>query len=73
MRIVDTFQVYSDYKLVHDSSGKFGENQFKLPITAEAMEEIKPEFAIEYEFYEFCKQRLDEQYRRLTTPQHDMA
>ena len=50
---------------MNDLNAKFGENQFKIPISKDAMEEIRPNFDIEYEFYEYCKQRLDEQYKAL--------
>lgn len=44
---------------------KLGENQFKVPITKDVMDKLKPSFSVEYEFYDFCKQRLDAQYKAL--------
>ena len=40
-------------------------NHIKVPVNNEVLEKIKPKFAHEYEFYEFCKQRLFIQWSNL--------
>ena len=41
-------------------------NEIKLPVTDDVLAKIKPNFSNEYEFYEFCKQRLFEQWGSIT-------
>ena len=38
-------------------------NKMKKPTAKEILEKIKPKFSHEYEFYQFCKQRLLQQYQ----------
>ena len=59
------FQIYENWQLEKGSAMKFGENQFKVPATEEVMTRLRSNFSIEYEFYEFCKKRLDRQYKSL--------
>ena len=60
-------QIYTEYEAVRASNWdlRHGENKFKIPITKEALSIVKKNFTVELEFYEFCKQRLDEQYKKL--------
>ena len=59
------FQTYENWPLEKGSAMKFGENQFKVPATEAVMTRLRSNFSIEYEFYEFCKKRLDRQYKSL--------
>ena len=59
------FQIYENWQLEKGSAMKFGENQFKVPATEAVMTRLRSNFSIEYEFYEFCKKRLDRQYKSL--------
>ena len=40
-------------------------NPYKLPVSEEVRSLVKANFTREYEFYEFCKQRLIRQYREI--------
>ena len=65
IKIMLHFQIYENWQLEKGSAMKFGENQFKVPATEEVMTRLRSNFSIEYEFYEFCKKRLDRQYKSL--------
>ena len=60
-------QIYTDFEAVRASNWdlRHGQNKFQLPMTEEALAKIKKNFTVELEFYDFCKQRLDEQYKKL--------
>ena len=62
------FQIYENWQLEKGSAMKFGENQFKVPATEAVMTRLRSNFSIEYEFYEFCKKRLDRQYKSIVMP-----
>ena len=69
--LISSIQIYTNYGTTKNyeqvvSQVKMGENQFKVPITKEAMEKLKPSFSIEYEFYEYCKKRLEGQFKALS-------
>ena len=64
------FQIYENWQLEKGSAMKFGENQFKVPATEAVMTRLRSNFSIEYEFYEFCKKRLDRQYKLLAMARH---
>ena len=64
------FQIYENWQLEKGSDMKFGENQFKVPATEEVMTRLKSNFSVEHEFYEFCKKRLDRQYKSLVLARH---
>ena len=64
------FQIYENWQLEKGFAMKFGENQFKVPATEEVMTRLRSNFSIEYEFYEFCKKRLDRQYKSLMMARH---
>ena len=40
-------------------------NPYKLPVSEKIKNIVQANFTREYEFYEFCKQRLDKQYKEL--------
>jgi hypothetical protein len=40
-------------------------NAFKVPVSDEVIQLVRANFTQEIEFYEFCKQRLDRQYKEL--------
>ena len=60
-------QIYTDFEAVRASKWdlRHGQNKFQLPMTEDALAMIKKNFTVELEFYDFCKQRLDEQYKKL--------
>jgi hypothetical protein len=43
-------------------------NPYKLPVSEKVKNIVRANFTLEYEFYEFCKQRLDKQYQELIKP-----
>ncbi len=44
---------------------KVNENMYKPGLSEEARAALRRNFTVEYEFYHFCRQRLDRQYRLL--------
>ena len=40
-------------------------NAFKVPVTDEVMRLVRANFTNEIEFYEFCKQRLENQFKQI--------
>ena len=40
-------------------------NAYKLPVREETLERVRANFTREIEFYEFVRERLDRQFRRL--------
>ncbi len=40
-------------------------NAFKVPVSDEVMEIVRANFTREIEFYEFCKQRLENQFKQI--------
>ena len=44
-------------------------NAYKLPVKPEVMAEVRRNFTREIEFYEFCQQRLDAQYKKYLSSQ----
>ncbi|KAK4315513.1 hypothetical protein Pmani_013274 [Petrolisthes manimaculis] len=55
------------YEHLHHSKTKTNTNFYKPQVDPKAKEFLKTSFHVEYEFYEFVKQRLHRQYRALNT------
>ncbi|XP_050702583.1 heparan sulfate 2-O-sulfotransferase pipe-like isoform X2 [Eriocheir sinensis] len=53
------------YEHIHPSKTRRNENFYRPSVEAEAVKFLRKGFELEYEFYEFVKQRLDHQYRAL--------